>query len=302
MAKAKRMSDIFASSAEKSANAMTTAATPPYSSEGPTLPIIEGTGMNTAEHNLNGPQATISNANGNAAKKKRKSGEPNGEGVAAKQAQPIATIHPALYEPWTLLPREVVGLLLAQGRLASAQNVVPVTFTKNQNIKGGIIKLTTYLKAHVDQKNPVELPEALKEKACIIAISAQGEGTTKLVTIVDMAKRIVRPKTTHTDGDGMIETWWMYTSLTSIEAEQKKTTASGCDAHVKIGEATQETQEEEAFEPMEVDVQEQRKDEVPPRIRKVPVMTVWMTQKKVPAFKDAFGEQTFMVQTLSQDD
>ena len=38
------------------------------------------------------------------------------------------------------------------------------------------------------------------------------------------------------------------------------------------------------------------------QLRKVPVLTVWMTRKKIPAFKNAFGEQTFPVQKISQEE
>jgi hypothetical protein len=68
---------------------------------------------------------------------------------------------------------------------------------------------------------------------------------------------------------------------------------------------TQSTQEEEAFERMDVDGQEaQRKDngKEMTQKKKVPVLTVWMTRKQIPAFKSAFGEQTFSVQKILQEE
>ncbi|KAF2833568.1 hypothetical protein CC86DRAFT_11657 [Ophiobolus disseminans] len=300
MAKAKRMSDIFASSANKDVNATTTAAvaTPPYSSEGPTLPVIEGDGDHMTNGYAEAAGETVAKGKSNAAKKKNRS--ENRESTT-KLVQPVATNHPALYEPWTLLSRDILGLLLSQSRLADTKNVVPVVFTKNQNIKGGILRLTTYLRAHLDQKNPIELPEPLKKHESIIAISAQGDGATKLVSIVDMVRRIVVPKTALEQSDKAIVTWCMYTSLASVEVERKNQSAREAVSHREGSHTVQDTQEEEAFEPMDVDVPEEKTNMEPLKMRRVPVLTVWMTKKRLPAFKDAFGEQTFLVHTLPEE-
>jgi hypothetical protein len=293
MAKPKRMSDILASSAEHDVSAAIATATPPYSSEGPTLPLIEGNGEHTTDVNASGLDAKKQETNGGATKEK------NGKLQATKREQPINTNHPGLYEPWTLLPREILGPLLSQSRLADTQNAVPIVCTKNQNIKSAVVRLKTYLGAYVDQKNPMEVPVVLKEKGSIIAILAQGEGTAKLVTIVDLARRVVKPDPALSTEDKMVQTWRMYMSLASVEIEFKERIKS----HVAQGEArtTEETQEEEAFEPMEIDVPSHKTDETA-RARKVPVLTVWMSRKEIPAFKEAFGEQTFAVQTLPKDD
>jgi hypothetical protein len=63
-----------------------------------------------------------------------------------------------------------------------------------------------------------------------------------------------------------------------------------------------ETQEEEAFEPMDIDAPHQEKPQDTKTTRKVPVLTFWMTRKRIPAFKEAFGEQTFTVQTLPKEE
>jgi hypothetical protein len=288
------MSDIFASSAENDASAAIATATPPYSSEGPTLPLIEGNGEHTTDANASALDAKTPEKNGGASKGR------NGKVQATKRAQPINTNHPGLYKPWTLLPREILGPLLSQSRLADAQNVVPVVCTKNQNIKSAVVRLKTYLGAYVDQKNPMEVPVVLKEKGSIIAISAQGEGTAKLVTIVDLARRVVKPDPALSVEDMTVQIWRMYMSLASVEIEQK-TRIKSHDTAQGDARTTEETQEEEAFEPMEIDVPNQKTDETA-HTRKVPVLTVWMSRTEIPAFKEAFGQQTFAVQTLPKDD
>lgn len=295
MAKSKRMSDVLTSPAEK--NTLATA-TPPYSSEGPTLPLINGEGKNTINLNGDGMDVSTGNADRDVIKKRklRKDGE---EGSATNQPQ-RKTNHPGLYEPCTLLPREILGPLMTQARLANVQNAVSIVFTRNQNIRSGIIRLRTYLGAHVDEENPMEVPEVLNDKGSVIAISAQGEGTVKLVTIVDMARRIVKPGPAQPKDDKLVETWRMYMSLASVEVEQKKRTNPDAAAQSKA-DLTEEADEEDAFEPMELDAPEKRTEEAT-GVRKVPVLTVWISRKEIAAFKEAFGEQTFGVQTLPKDD
>jgi hypothetical protein len=286
MAKAKRMSDIFASSAKKNSSAATPSATP-YSSEGPTLPIV-GAGT---EHNAKAQQ--------------RKAQGQNMDTSSENGAQPIATSHPALYEPWTLLPAELCKSLVSQERLRGPKNVIPVVFTKNQNVKTGINRLKTYLDAYKDESQPLEVPEALKQKDAILAYSAQGEGTAKLVSILDVAKRVVAPSKEKKDDKQTVK-WWVYTSLASVEVERKARIAPEVDKDLKLGQDKQvvqeEDEEEDAFEPMEVDTPHQEKEERQKKMIKAPVLTVWMTKKKIPAFKEAFGEQFWEVDTLPQDD
>jgi hypothetical protein len=297
MAKAKRMSDIFASSAEKNSSATTAPATP-YSSEGPTLPIIGG---------ANGEHAENAQLN-NDARKKRKTQEQGSEERAKNPTQLGPSFDPALYEPWSLLPAELLKLLLSQDRLRGTHNVVPIVFTKNQNIKGGINRLKTYLGAYRDEKQPMDMPDALKEADVVIAVSAQGDGTAKQVSILDMVRRVVAPSAQEKNVEGKIETWYMYTSLVSVEVEKRAKAVPNVNDDVQHGdkrkpEASEDTDEEEAaFEPMHVDAQEQEQEQSQKQTMKAPVLTVWMTKKKIPAFNNTFGEQTFEVQTLPQDD
>lgn len=294
MGNPKRMSEIFASSSEKDANTTTVTATPPYSSEGPTLPIIGA------------QEGAVKVADSRIPNKKRKSQERIADTATKKPSQPQSppTIHPSLYEPWTRLPAELRKLLETQKYVRGTRNVIPVVFSKNQNVKSGINKLKTYLGAYKDPASTIDMPDALKEEDLVIAVSAQGEGTTKLVGIVDMVRRIVAPNTKEED-KGKVETWWMYTMLTSVEVERKiksSETVGQNKAEAKKSEASQE--EEEAFEPMEADEHEAQATTAAgskTQTKKVPVLTVWMTKKKISALKNAFGEQSFPVQKLPED-
>lgn len=288
------MSEVFASS-EKDANTTTVTATPPYSSEGPTLPIIGA---------LDGAPKTIESIK-SGRKRKAQDGVAGTATKKPSQPQSPPTIHPSLYEPWTRLPTEIRKLLEAQKHLRGTQNVIPVVFSKNQNVKSGINRLKTYLGAYKDPASTIDIPDALKAEDPMIAVSAQGEGTTKLVGIVDMVRRIVAPSGKE-EGNGKVEPWWMYTMLTSVEAERKpkalETIGKGTE-DAKKSENSQE-EEEEAFEPMEIDgdgaqVMATEKDSV--QTKKVPVLTIWMTKKKISAFRNVFGEHSFSVQKLPED-
>jgi len=287
----KRMSEVFTSSSEKDINTTTVTPTPPYSSEGPTLPI------------LGAPDGAVKAVVPEKSDKKRKAQEGIAGTTTKKPSQPQSTsiIHPSLYEPWTRLPTELRKLLEAQKHLRGTQNVIPIVFSKNQNVKSGINKLKTYLGAYKDPASTIDMPDALKAEDLMIAVSAQGEGTTKLVGIVDMARRIVAPNGKE-EGNGKVESWWMYTMLTSLEIERKIKSPEADSKEAKKPEVSQE--EEEAFEPMEIDEHEAQamateKDLI--ETKKVPVLTIWMTRKKISTFRNAFGEQAFPVQKLPED-
>ncbi|KAF2127150.1 hypothetical protein P153DRAFT_387698 [Dothidotthia symphoricarpi CBS 119687] len=273
MAKPKRMSEIFTSSSDKNASTALPTTTPPYSSEGPTLPIV---GI-AKKSNVQQVDAKTS--------KKRKAQDQSSNTVTTNSPP---TVHPSLYTPWILLPVELLKLLESQTRLRGTQNVIPIVFTKNQNVKTGINRLKMLLGVSPNTASTIETRDAMNHKDLVIAISAQGDGTTKLVGIVDMTRRIVASGNSDEKAGKEIETWLMYTVLTSIKAERRAKNKT------KEVEDTQETQEEEAFEPMEIDKQEDTDKNV--EMRKVPVLTVWMTKKRIPEFRDAFGEQSFQVQ------
>jgi hypothetical protein len=109
-------------------------------------------------------------------------------------------------------------------------------------------------------------------------------------------------KSNEKDDSQRTETWWMYTSLTGVEIKRKiKIRASEDRVNDENRDFPDATQEEDAFEPIEIDVPVNNKSDAAP-IVKVPVLTVWMTKKRIPAFKDAFEEQTFTVIIMPEED
>ncbi|KAH8695707.1 hypothetical protein GQ44DRAFT_719457 [Phaeosphaeriaceae sp. PMI808] len=299
MAKPKRMSDIFASSVEQDPSAIPPITTGPYSSEGPTLPIIGAAEEPERRNN----KVMNSNVVSNKKVEKYKKAESEGPlGHSIQRTQPSATIHPALFEPWNFLGTVLFKLLQSQNRIRVAQNIVPVVFTKNQNINAGIKRLKTYLGAYRGDITSTKVQDSLEQRDVIIVISAHGVGTTKLVSIIDVLKRAVSPITKEAKDSNMVDTWYMYTLLTSIEEERKIQTASEVNAEIELDQNTQGTEEEDAFEPMGTILSEKDKGQDQVKPRKVPVLSIWMTRIQIPRFKDVFGEQTLMVQRLPQDE
>lgn len=292
------MSDVFASSAGKSSTSTAAPTATPYSSEGPTLPIA-GAGPEHADNA--GGKRLAEGTSGDEHSRQRKA-----QRMSVNDSQPTTTSHPALYEPWTLLPSETLKLLTAHKRLRSTQNVVPIVFTKNHNVKAGINRIKTFLGAYHDNKKSFDTPKAMEEKDCIIAISAQGEGTAKLVSIVDVARRVVAPTSKEKELGEDVSTWWLYTSLTSVEVKKKRNVASdrtNKDPPVEVDEVMQdEGGEADAFEPTEAERADRKKRDSGERLVKTPVLTIWITKKEIHAFKGVFGEQKFEVKTLPRDD
>jgi hypothetical protein len=111
-----------------------------------------------------------------------------------------------------------------------------------------------------------------------------------------MVRRVVAPGAYRKEDAGTVDTWWLYISLGSVEVKKKK------DHIASGGGQIQEAEEDEAFEPMELDEQSNGDAQEKLVTRKMPVLTAWITKKAIPMFKAAFGEQTFTVQTLRSDD
>ena len=239
-----------------------------FASDGPTLPILgslseraEGTKLSTSTSDDERPSKKQKTSNGLAIKS-----EP-----AAKEPQ--VALAP-LYKPWTLLPVELLPQL--EKRLGGnwEEQVEVVVWTKNQNVKSGINRLKALLGfTAADQPDGKNKDAADNKKfGKLIVISASGQGTTKMVGIVEMAKRIVGGQTGAKESGG--ETWYAYTGLTGLKMPtQQGTSTEGKDASK---EQMDRFQEKEAK-------------------KKVPVLTVWFSRNSVPEFKKAFGEQTFTV-------
>ncbi|KAF2256172.1 hypothetical protein BU26DRAFT_402334, partial [Trematosphaeria pertusa] len=265
-------------------------ATPaPYSSDGPTLPMIGG----GSEHTAGAP----GDGKPERARKKRKT-EDGGNGAA--QAAPKTDLAP-LYKPWMLLPPELLKMVEGKlgGRECWERNCVPVVFTRNQNVKAGVNRLKAYLGYERIPGSAVEIPEALGKDSAVIAVSAQGEATTKLVGIVELVRRIVAPGGEE-EGGGVVETWYLYTCLASRTVEGKREGRNdGARAGGNEGENVGNAVEDEGFETRRVESGGEKEGV---KSRKIPVLTVWMSRKSVPEFKNAFGEQVFRVQKVQEDD
>lgn len=261
----------------------------PYSSEGPTLPIIGG------DISSGGSPAIAPKLGGRAVKKRKlangdaqetpvpgKEVERNDERIQRTDLEP-------LYEPWTLLPPALRKSFEAKpNRKPFGEDAISIVFTKNQNIKAGINRLKAHLGADPPSGSmPSSIQDTLGKDRSMIAVSAQGEATTKLVGIMEMLKRIVGSSGEEEGGERVVEEWYMYTSLSSRVVERQKKRKGNNKGDTDDGE------EEEGFETLG---QIHKRDQEEGRSKKtVPVLTVWMSKRRIPEFRDVFGEQTFHV-------
>lgn len=242
---------------------MATAAS--YTSDGPTLPIIGGNGEHASP--VTGTQSK-SEVDQIRPAKRQKTDEKDDHATEKNTPNPEFA---ALYRPWTLLPPE----LLKQVERRTINNhfweeqCIPIVYSKNQNVKSGINKLKALI--GVEHDPDVKSLTSVKPAGhdALIAVSSQGPGTTKLVSIIEMTKRIA----SKAKRDGSVRTWYMYTSLTSIAREKRagNKSADQDGQHAKDGD-------------------EEDKDA---KIDEVPVLTVWLSLKSIPELTKAFGEQTF---------
>ncbi|KAF3035495.1 hypothetical protein E8E11_002779 [Didymella keratinophila] len=303
------MSDILASSSidARMSSPLPTAAT--ESSDGPTLPIIgAANGVSGKEHGATkGTKRT---------KRKRASNDtpkPDKAVAAMKNdnEERTHTNHPALYEPWTLLPPKQRRDI--EARQEKGMATVVTVYSKNQNVKSGISRLLRVVGAAnavstakadlgggAEDETDTEVGKRLKEAQGVddenkmIVVSAQGEGTVKLVGIVDMVRRIVGDGT---KGSGKEEgmKWHLYTVLSSVEMTRTRKTLGEVKGQDQ-GDGEDNDVEDEAMDVDEEggavkETQRSKKEET----RKVPVLSVWMTRERMAGWKEAFGEQEMTV-------
>ncbi|KAF3007682.1 hypothetical protein E8E13_009230 [Curvularia kusanoi] len=289
-----RMSDILPSSSRTTAPQPSIPTTTPYSSDGPTLPIISASESSkkrkrTAATSNTSPAAT----NTSTTDKKH----------AAKA--PARTNHATLYTPWELLSARERKAVEDKG----TENVEVVVWTRNQNVKAGINRLKSLLGAGAgkntsgggDGARSATVGKAAgavgkEDGEGVIAVSAQGEGTVKLVGIVDVALRVIEE---NKGRDGMDGTkWFVYTVLSSVLVPRgKREDAVELDG----AEAAQDDVEEdamvvdregdEAADGEAVKEVSQRTEEM----KRVPVLTVWMSRWRMPGWKEVFGEREVVV-------
>jgi hypothetical protein len=243
----------------------------PISSEGPTLPII-GTEA--------GQEQTTGLSNVRTHEKRKLDDEAPTKQLKKTKAETPRTDLGLLYEPWNFLP-SVLRKSLPSGW---EKHVLPVVYTRNQNIKSGLNKLKTYLGFSAPLS---DVSIDLKSEKMVIAMIAQGEATTKLAGIVGMVKRIVNPDVPGVESKSKA-LWYMYTALSSrMVTRKQKPKRRG-----ENGEA------EPAFETL-LEIQQNDKQKKPIT---EPVLTVWMSRKRIAEFRDALGEQTFSVQQTKFQD
>lgn len=286
----KRMSDVLASSSidTRISSPLPTAATD--ASEGPTLPIIGA----PSEHDTT--------TTGNVKKRKRPTSTATRPSKPSKAAavergsvKERRTNHPGLYEPWTLLPPKERKAIEARG----TDKVEVVVWSKNQNVKSGITRLLRLLGAQSTTEEQ-DTPAVPYDEESVVAVSAQGEGTVKLVGIVDMVRRIAgehRKNEVEVEEEGEAgregSKWWVYMVLSSVEVPRRRSTSDAARG--------QEQDVEEEAEAMDVDGGEdggavketQRSGQE--ETKRVPVLSVWMTRKRMVGWREVFGEQELLV-------
>ena len=300
----KRVGDILASSADTRTPSTPNPTDAPYSSEGPTLPIIDTTQFAHGEKSTNVPALQQGQKRKRTAtNNKTQSGD--GASKECDAQKPVRTNHSKLYEPWALLSDKLRREVEKRG----IESVVPIVYSKNQTVKSGITKLRRYLGAGNDKASD-DIPKALTAEDAVIAVSAQGEGTVKLVGIVDIVRRITGGKELEKGCAAEKEKsegvkWYTYNVLSSVVMPRGKNAVNGADA-----KGQEEVQADSQGDAMNVDVDDGAVKEVQgqsplaeegrnheDKTKTVPVLTVWMTRKRIPSFRDAFGEQDFVVHT-----
>ncbi|KAH7125099.1 hypothetical protein B0J11DRAFT_433981 [Dendryphion nanum] len=289
----------------------------PYSSEGPTLPIIgvEAAlfdGISQLESTTNPPHTEASLP----PRKKRKTncvtGNKTGGGMV--KLTPTTTFTgplAPLAEPWTLLPTSLrTGLythLAVSTSDAASTHIVPVVFTRNQNIRSGINKLRAHLESS-RTRNDTGKGSRKEETTKIISVSAVGDGTQKVVSVVDIVRRVVGESAGENQqlkvGDDSGKKWWMYTTLSSFLIPRKrkppsklKSNPAAAANHNPEKEEENEEDEEEEDQAFETAAQVRQREREEKKVS-VPVLTVWFSEKRVARWGDVVGEETFWVRDM----
>lgn len=271
----------------------------PYSSDGPTLPVLGSSreqGINAMNAAMAGPATSAG-----ASYTLPVTSDPKNHSELRTTCSASSTksqVHSApkidlgpLQEPWKLLPPELLKAVEVRlgGEHLLEQSCVPVVFTKNQNIQSGINRLKAYLGHQQTPNFTSGIENKLLKENLVIAVSAQGEATTKLVGILEMVKRIVAPLQGDSKQIEKIGEWHQYTALSSRRIE--KQTKKGPDQHRgdtgTQGEANN-GEDEDCFEARRT-MQEDAK------FRTIPVLTTWLSKESIPELKDAYGELVFRV-------
>lgn len=271
----KRMSDILHSSSidARISSPLPTAITD--TSDGPALPIIGAANEHASTKGTKRKRAS------NDVPKPEKSPVTEANGVRREN-----TNHPSLYEPWVLLPAKQRNDVEKQG----TDKIEVVVYSRNQNVKSGISRLLRLVGAAPTAPDDEEknVGKASEGGDAMVVLSAQIEGTVKLVGIVDMARRIAAQ-----GGKGVRKEegakWCTYTVLSSVQMPQSEPSKTGGEDQEAEADAVDVDEGEEGGAVKET----QRSEEG--EMRRVPVLSVWMSRKRMAGWKEAFGEQEMVV-------
>ncbi|KAF1928535.1 uncharacterized protein M421DRAFT_148437 [Didymella exigua CBS 183.55] len=179
---------------------------------------------------------------------------------------------PRLYTPWLLLPARQRAYMEKRG----TGGVVPVVWSKNQSVRGGVGALLRLLRpaGDADEKG---------EQAEIVVVSAQAGGTVKLVGILDVARRVLGDQ-----GDKEGETkgedrgWCVYTVLSSVRVPRRED--GDGDKH---GDGDRHEDKHGDGDKDEAEAKGQTNT--------LPVLSVWISRTSIPGWKSVFGEDRLRV-------
>lgn len=159
-----------------------------------------------------------------------------------------------------------------------------LVWTRNQNVRAGVNRLKDRLCA-----TPVEGSEGK-----VLAVSAQGEGTVKLVGIVDVALRVVagRQDGGEWGGDeGEGRKWFIYTVLSSVFVPRGRKGSGDEAAEEKEGEGDALDVDGDGDGAADGGVVQEVKQAGGEGMKKVPVLTVWMSTRRMVGWREVFGER-----------
>ncbi|KAG9204520.1 hypothetical protein G6514_000979 [Epicoccum nigrum] len=281
-----RMSDVLpspaaASTSTEAARSSAPATEAPLSSEGPTLPLLG------ASHNGPGKKRKRTTAAASTAPSHRKH--------TAPAPAPGRSTHASLYAPWTLLPARERKVL----EESAAGNVEAVVWTRNQNVRAGVNKLKNLLCA-----TPREGQEGK-----LVAVSALAQGATKLVGIVDVAVRVAGGGEER-DGEerGEARTWFLYTVLSGVLVSRGRRGNEDGDGLAERKEAQGEGDAVDVDLDLKVDVDgdgagpagehggaAHQVRQSAQDMKRVPVLTVWMSRRSMAGWREVFGEREVVV-------
>lgn len=184
-------------------------------------------------------------------------------------------------------------------------------WSKNQNVKSGICRLLRLVGAASEASGEASTKASSNEdraedkasgvEDAMVVLSAQGEATVKLIGILDMARRIAGQGMGIREGEGEGVKWFFYTVLGSVQMTRAKRTNGGKEGEGENAEGEDGAMEVDGDVDVDLDESGERgavkgtqhsgKEET----KKVPVLSVWISRKRMVGWKEVFGEQEMVV-------